>query len=196
MDAILLLLNVVAMAADDTAVYRIQPADDASTALTVEKTGLLSGKKHLFTFRRYVGTLQFNRQWLERSSVQLSISSASIECQDTWINERDRKKVTDVALNDMLGASQYPEIVFRSTRIQGTGGGPLQVDGELTIRGRTKPVVVKVSVNMGQNDRVIVKGETRIRLTHYGLKPPSAAFGAVGTKEEMLFIFTVIARPE
>ena len=163
------------MAADDTAVYRIQPADDASTALTVEKTGLLSGKKHLFTFSRYVGTLQFNRQWLERSSVQLSISSASIECQDTWINERDRKKVTDVALNDMLGASQYPEIVFRSTRIQGTGGGPLQVDGELTIRGRTKPVVVKVSVNMGQNDRVIVKGEARIRLTDYGLKPPSAA---------------------
>jgi len=194
MSVIVLFLNVAAMAADDTAVYKIQPEDGASMALTVAKTGLLSGKKHLFTFSRYAGTLQFNRQRLEHSTVQLSISAASIECKDTWIGEKDRKKVMDVALNDMLGASQHPEIVFRSTGIQGSE--PLQVEGELTIRGRTKPVAVNVAVDMRQNDRLIVRGEARMRLTDYGLKPPSTAFGAVGTKDEMLLIFTVVARRE
>jgi len=36
-----------------------------------------------------------------------------------------------------------------------------------------------------------MEGVSRIRLTDFGLKPPAAALGTIGTKNEMLFRFFV-----
>lgn len=45
--------------------------------LTVEKTGLLSGKKHLFAFERWSGTLQFTPGKPQEAVVNLSIQANS-----------------------------------------------------------------------------------------------------------------------
>jgi hypothetical protein len=37
----------------ETVMYQIQPAANSRMQLAVEKTGLLSGRKHLFTFGRF-----------------------------------------------------------------------------------------------------------------------------------------------
>jgi polyisoprenoid-binding protein YceI len=177
-------------------VYTISPTEGANTALIVEKTGLLSGKKHLFVFNRYRGSLHFDRDRPEQSRVQLVIEANSIECKDTWISAKDLKKVQDTALNDMLAASENPEIRFVSTAIRMAGTDNYQVDGELTIRGRSKPAVVKLLLDSSEASKLAARGEARVRMTDYGLKPPSAALGTIGTKDEMTFTFTVIAKPE
>ena len=35
-----------------------------------------------------------------------------------------------------------------------------------------------------------------VKLTNYGLKPPKAALGLIGTKDEMDFTFSLTARPD
>ena len=60
----------------------------------------------------------------------------------------------------------------------------------LTVRDRSRAVVVAVMKTGNQSYR----GSAKIRLTDFGLKPPSAALGLVGTKDEMTFAFVLVER--
>ena len=53
--------------AADLKSLRVGPAAGTRFALEVEKTGLLSGKKHLFLFERYSGILQLDPAAPEKS---------------------------------------------------------------------------------------------------------------------------------
>jgi polyisoprenoid-binding protein YceI len=52
---------------------------------------------------------------------------------------------------DFFNASETPTVEFRSTDIRIAGGGEAEVEGELTIRGLTKPVTARGSVALGEN---------------------------------------------
>jgi len=163
----------------------IAPVPGAEINLYVEKTGLLSGKSHRFTFDRFSGRVS------GVEFVQFQIESASIVCRDEWVNEKDRAKILKVALEDMLAAKKYPTIAFRSTKISDAGGGKWTVAGMLTIRDVTKPVEIRLDRRASN----VFAGEAQIRLTDYGLKPPSAVLGAIGTKNEMRLTFTLPLTP-
>ncbi len=183
-----LLCTVAAHA--DVVQYRIQPASDKLITLEVEKTGLLRGKKHVIVFPKYAGTLAFDAAAPENSKVELSIDSRSVEVRDTWLSEKDQKKVREQTLTEMLSVSKYPEMRFASTKVTAAGANKFSVDGTLTIRGIGKPVRLEVTFDPATLD---IKGNGAVKLTSYSLKPPSAGLGTVGTKDEMKAIFDVRA---
>ena len=188
-----LILAAAGLAPAATTVYEIRPASQAVMELTVEKTGFLSGKKHVFTFSAYQGTLAFDRDAPEKSAVTLSLESASISCHDAWLSAKDLRKVLDYALKDMLAADRYPRITFRSTSIRKIDSDRYEAQGTLTIREVSQPALVTVSWHMGAAGLPVLEGGSRIRLTDYGLKPPTAVLGTIGTKNEMSFRFIVVA---
>lgn len=173
--------------------YEIHPAPFGRLALTVEKTGLYRGKRHLFLFEQYSGELQFDPQKPELSKVQLTIDSRSLICKDDWLSASDLKKVQETALDDMLAVKQYPSMTFTSTSIKPLGGDRYEAQGTLTIRSLTKPVLVTVHLNAADPKALRIDGNATIKLSDYNLKPPSALLGAIGTKNEMTLSFTVVA---
>jgi len=173
--------------------YEIRPAAGTRFALEVAKTGLMSGKKHLFVFERYGGTIQYDAAAPEKSAVDLTIESASIVCKDTWIGEKDLRKVTETAIGpDMLEVSKHPQMQFRAAGASKSGDG-FVVQGTLTIRGIAKPVTVNVTVKPRPDGSLEFAGKSEVKLRDYGLKPPSAALGAIGTKNEMPVDFNLAA---
>lgn len=173
--------------------YDIRPALDSKFALEVAKTGLLSGKKHQFLFDRYQGTLTYDAAVPERSRVELSIASASIQCRDNWVGEGDLKKVMDLAVGpEMLDVNKHPRLVFVSSSVARSGDG-YTVGGDLTIKGATKPVAVAVVITRRADGAMLFKGKAEVKLKDFGLKPPGAAFGVVGTRNEMTLEFVVVA---
>lgn len=175
----------------ETVTYRLQPTPQGRLALTVEKTGFLSGKKHLFLFQRYTGTLWYDVASPELSRVELRIDSGSAVCMDTWVSAKDLRKIQKYALEDMLAAERYPDLWFRSTRIMARGPGSFEVTGALTIRGIDKPVTVLVEVTSHSGKLSALAGQATVRMKDYGLKPPTAALGTIGTKNEMAVSFFV-----
>lgn len=173
--------------------YEIHPAPSGRLALTVEKTGLYRGKKHLFLFEKYNGVLQFDPQKPESSKVQLTIDSRSLICKDDWISASDLKKVQETALDDMLAVKQHPSMMFISTVIKLLGGDIYEAQGTLTIRSLPKPVLVTVQLNAADPKALRIDGSATIKLSDYNLKPPSALLGAIGTKNEMALSFSIIA---
>jgi polyisoprenoid-binding protein YceI len=82
------------------------------------------------------GTIMVDEENPENSSVEVRIDARSI---DTRVEDRD----THLRSEDFLNVEKYPEITFRSKRIEGAHAEPgdeFLVVGDLTIRGETKEV--------------------------------------------------------
>ncbi len=86
------------------------------------------------------GEVVFDPQDPSRSSVSARIDAAGI---DTRNPDRD----THLRSADFLDVANHPAITFRSTAVRPSGAGEYQVDGELTIRGTTRPVTLAAEVS-------------------------------------------------
>jgi polyisoprenoid-binding protein YceI len=74
---------------------------------------------------------------------------------------------------EFFDAENHPEIAFRSTDLRASEEGSVDVAGELTIRGVTKPVTASGSYAAGTdafgNDRVSFQLETTVDRREFGL---------------------------
>ena len=183
-NALVYCLLLSSLRAADLRQLRVAPAAGTRFALEVEKTGLLSGKKHLFLFERYSGILQLDQAAPEKSSIQLEIESRSAVLKDEWVSAKDAKKIADYAQMEMLDSAKYPLLKFVSTNITARGNGVYDVQGNLTIRNVTRPVLVSVTEKSG-----VCEGKAIVKLSDYKLKPAGALLGAIGTKNEMTVTF-------
>lgn len=68
-----------------------------------------------------------------QSSVEVDIDAASVETGDEKRDEHLRSP-------DFFDVERYPEITFRSTRVEGESPGRFRVHGDLTVHGVTRPV--------------------------------------------------------
>jgi len=177
-------LLATALFSADTRNLRVGPAAGTRFALEVEKTGLMSGKKHLCLFERYSGILQMDQAHPEKSSIQLDIEARSAVLKDDWVSAKDAKKIAETAQMEMMDSAKYPLLKFISTNIVSKGNGAYEVRGDLTIRNITRQVLVLVNEKDG-----VCEGTAKVKLTDFKLKPPSALLGAIGTKDEMTVSF-------
>jgi polyisoprenoid-binding protein YceI len=72
-------------------------------------------------------------------------STLELEIDTTTIDTRDQTRDAHLRSNDFFGVEDHPTISFRSTAVRpGAGENEWKVDGELTIKGVTRPVTVDV----------------------------------------------------
>lgn len=102
-------------------------------------------------FNRFEGTLRVDGDQPLASSGELVIEASSI---DTRNPDRD----AHIRSNDFLAMEEYPQISFRTTRLEG-GPDRYRVTGDLTVRGVTKPVTFQVDVTGAAVDPW---GQTRV----------------------------------
>ena len=190
-----LLVFCAAEAFSQTQQYRLVPSADSRMELLVTKTGFLKGKQHRFVFEQYEGAVSYDGRNPPASRVTLNIESRSASCKDTWVSAKDLKKIQEFALKDMLDVERHPKISFTSTTINEISAGKFEAAGNLTIRGIVKPVVVSVAVASAAAGELLFEGTAQIRMTDYGLKPPTALLGTIGTRDEMSFSFLIKAHP-
>ncbi|HEY1946100.1 MAG TPA: YceI family protein [Bryobacteraceae bacterium] len=171
----------------------LAPAADATFVLEVEKTGILAGKKHRFVFTDYHGQVSDGAPSDGGKQVIFTVHSASIQCEDTWVNDKDRGKILKYALNEMLKVDQYPEIRYVSSAIHERGGNSFSIDGNLTIGLKTRPVSVCATRQLDGASKPWWNGSAVISLSDFGLKAPTAALGTIGTKDKMQLSFHLAA---
>jgi polyisoprenoid-binding protein YceI len=179
-----------------TALYEIKPSPDSRFALEIYKTGFMSGKKHLLLFERFAGALNYNSATPEASKLDLNVESPSFVVKDDWVSASQAKSIREEAAGkNGLEVNRFPQIRFVASSIAKSGDA-FTVQGTLTIRGVDKPVTVRVSMKPEPAGGALrFEGKAEVKLKDYGIKPPTAALGAVGTKNEMAVSFSLIATP-
>jgi polyisoprenoid-binding protein YceI len=175
--------------------YEIKPIDTSRFSLAVAKTGLMKGKRHNFIFANYRGSLQLDTLNREGSQIKFIVDATSIECRDRWVNDADKKKILNYVVNDGIMAEKHPEIVFLSSVVKQKSDTTFDVIGTLTVRGISKPVSVELSVQPGKSAHLEMMGITNFKLSDFGIRPPSLAFGLTGTRDEVVVDFELVATP-
>ena len=86
------------------------------------------------TFGEWGGTVAIDTLVPANSVVNVSIQTSSI---DTRVGDRDKHLRTP----DFFAADSFPTMTFKSTNVT-VQGNKIRVRGDLTMRGRTKPVLL------------------------------------------------------
>jgi polyisoprenoid-binding protein YceI len=178
-----------------TATFDIRPAAGSRFALEVYKSKLWEGKKHTFVFDRFSGVMSFDAESPEKFTVRFVVESGSARCVDDWVKPGQVKDIERAAVQDTMAAAQYPEITFQSTAIRRASADQYEIQGNLTIRGRTKLVTVALTTSP-RDAGIWAEGSSLVKLSDFGLKPPRGAAGVrlvIGTKDEMRVLFRILA---
>jgi polyisoprenoid-binding protein YceI len=91
-------------------------------------------------FQTWGGSLELDDEDITRSKVEVTIEAASIDT-------REEKRDAHLRSADFFDAEHHPKLTFKSTAVKRIGEDELEVLGDLTIRGTTKPVTLKVEAN-------------------------------------------------
>ncbi|MGH9715314.1 MAG: YceI family protein [Candidatus Acidiferrales bacterium] len=123
---------IPAMAATTT--WQIDP-NHANAQFFVKHLGISTVQGE---FTKVTGTITTDDNDITKSTVDVTIPADTVY---TRVAMRDN----DLKSQHFLDVAQYPTITFKSTSITKTGDDTYDLNGNLTIRGVTKPVTLKVS---------------------------------------------------
>lgn len=142
------------------AVWTIDPAHSMISFRIRHLMSRVSG-----TFTQWKGTISADSGAWGQSSVSVSIRTASIDTQN------DRRDA-DLRSSDFFDAKKYPELKFTSTSVQ-VSGDQLWINGDLTMKGVTRPVVLEGEIlgvqPGGPPQRVGFHAATRINRLDWGI---------------------------
>ena len=91
----------------------------------------------LHRFDRSSGHITIDRA-AKTGSVDVTIDATSV---NTGFPVFDKH----IQSEDFFATAQYPEITFKSSKVNFQGDTPVSVDGQLTVKGVTKPVTLKLT---------------------------------------------------
>jgi polyisoprenoid-binding protein YceI len=146
-----------------------------ATTWTIDPAHTNSGfaVKHLVVstvrgqFGKTTGAIQLDDKDITKSSVEAQVDVNTIT---TGVGDRDNHLKSP----DFFDAANNPTITFKSTKVQKAGVDKLKVTGDLTMKGKTKPVTFDVTYSkaitgmMGEARRAF-SATAKINRKDYGL---------------------------
>ncbi len=162
----------------------------STVTVHVYRSGLLSFASDNHEIRAPItsGTLHETQ-----NTVEFVIDTHNMQVLDPKLSADKRSQVQEKMLGpEVLDASRFPEITFRSTRVeQQKDNNQLSVAGELTLHGHTRSISVRVVKTPSH-----YRGSARLKQTEFGIKPISVGAGTVKVKDEVEVEFDVTTRPQ
>ena len=117
----------------------------------------------------------------EISSLDLSIPVRSI---------KSGTGTMDKNTYNAMKADTYPNIVFK-LRSASVSGNKVVLTGNLTIAGKTQTVSITCAYESnGKN--LTIKGQHKMKMTQFGIDPPTAMLGAMTTGDDLTIRFNLV----
>lgn len=91
----------------------------------------------LSRFNMTTGKVVFDKA-AKTGSVDIEIDTKSVDTGSTLFNQH-------IQGEDFLDTAKYPKAIFKSTNVVFEGEKPVKIEGNLTIKGVTKPVTLSVT---------------------------------------------------
>ncbi len=126
-------------------------------------------------FKDFKGTINYDEKDVTKSTVEFTAKVTSI---DTGVEGRDKHLRTA----DFFDVEKYPEMTFKSTRVERKGKNGYVLHGDLTLKGVTKPVSLPFTItgavkDQRGNTRFGVEAQTKINRRDFGINYGNAFAG-------------------
>jgi polyisoprenoid-binding protein YceI len=147
-------------------------------------------------FDRMTGKVVFDPA-ARTGSLEVKIATASVSTGDAKRTDGVRSRDEHLRSADFFNAAEFPEMVYKSTRMNFNGDTLESIDGTLTLLGVTKPVKLAVTTfkcgphpfNKKPMCGAYVEGV--VKRTDFGMK-----FGVPGVSDDVKLAISVEAYPE
>jgi len=90
-------------------------------------------------FKHWQGKVNVDDVEVPKSTVEVVVNTGSIQMLDS-------QQTAMLKGSDFFDAEKFPQITFHSTRIERTKEDSLKVEGDITLRGITRPMTLDVTV--------------------------------------------------
>lgn len=144
--------------------YQIDPAH-STVSFSIKH--MMIAKVH-GSFDKFSGTLIYDKANPTQSKVEASIETSSI-------NTREAQRDAHLRSADFFESEKYPQITFKSQKIEVKTAGELKVVGDLTIHGVTQEVSLDVEGPTAEmkdpwgNIKIGLSAATKIKRKDFGL---------------------------
>jgi polyisoprenoid-binding protein YceI len=122
------------------------------------------------------------------STVEVTVPVERLDCRNGTMNEHMRKA---------LKAKEFQTIVFRASTYdlaRSADSVTVALNGTLTLGGVEKPITIKALAKPGPNGTLLVSGTREVRMTEFGLKPPTLMLGTMKVDERVTVGFDVVLK--
>ena len=120
---------------------------DKSHASLLFRVDHLGFSNYTARFKRFDATLDFDPGNPAAASVVATVDARSLETDYPFPDQLDFNAQLEGP--DWLDAGAHPQLTFRSTRVVPNGADTARIDGELTLRGVTRPMALQATFNGG-----------------------------------------------
>lgn len=161
--------------------------------LTAEYTVTIEGTSNLRDWKENVGKVtgameaELNADGtIDLTSIRISMDALSIKS--------DMGRVMDGKTYEALKANTYPEILFllnvpqQLTPVRNFATA-IPVKGCLRLAGVCKPVIMQVKTFEISRGKLTFEGYQNLKITDFGVRPPTALFGALRASPEITIHF-------
>jgi hypothetical protein len=176
-----LVLSVLASAqSSDSAPQR------SAITIRVFKSGLFSGFAHNHVVVAPIAKANVNPEGL---AAEITVVTKEMKVTDPDISEKDRSEIQGTMLGPkVLDQEKFPEIHFKSSRIEQTSPQHYRVAGLLELHGVKHEITLQVT-----GDPSHYHGAAKLKQSEFGIKPISLGGGSVKVKDELELEFDVYA---
>lgn len=162
------------------------PGSAPRSAITihVSKSGLFSGFAHNHIVIAPISETNIDPRNL---TAEITVSAKEMRVTDPEVSEKDRAEIQSAMVGSkVLDAEKFPEMRFRSTRIEPTTAQHYRVTGMLELHGAKREITLEVTGNPEH-----YHGTTRLKQSDFGIMPISLAGGSIKVKDELQLEFDV-----
>jgi len=143
------------------------------------REGLLAAVGHDLTLR--VDDFSIEVDEAAGDTVRARFAAGSLRVATATVSPSDAKDIERNAARDVLDAKRFPEVAFASTRVSHEGGDQARIEGDLTLHGVTRPLVVDARADASH-----WRAEVRLDQRQFAIKPYSALLGTLKVKPEVV----------
>lgn len=184
--------------------FSIDPLE-SRVVLLLFREGMFSllAHDHAMVATEISGTIRFDNEHSEKSSIRLSIPVRGIRVNppeerkrlklDGELSKEDVREIRDIMLSPrVLDAARFPTVEITSLATKGTPG-KLILDLKWRIRGVER--VLSATAEVTVSGTVLrARGEMDLIQTLFGIEPYSTLLGTIAVKDRIRIIFDLVAR--
>ena len=193
------LVSSVALAAPPATVTYNIDASQSKFMAHANRSGLLwfKGKSHHLAASEFTGRVELTPDTITPASLLLVVKAASLHETGADFTEPEKQIINKELKEIVLHPDQYPDITFQSTNVTAkTRGGDryeVDIDGNLTLHGVTRRVMIPVMVTLS-GDKLRAVGKFSIDRDDFKVKATSAFHGLVRVDDDVKFEFDIVGR--
>ena len=163
MKQILIIFSLILSFSSFAKDYKIDP-DHSSVGFSVKHLVISKTKGK---FNEFEGTFSYDPKNSKTWKTEVAINVESIDTEN-------KKRDDHLRSEDFFDAGKFPKITFMSKKVTHVSGKKAKVQGDLTIRGVTKPVTLDVTRNGEMtdpwgNERAGFSAVTKINRKDFGM---------------------------